>query len=354
MLTRVSRAVRGRRLSSALKRRFISVARHITITGPKVVFDVGRRAEAPTVAFDRLDDGRFYAFLLTALADETPVGCRVADLPRARECLPAREFFLNVRSSYRAAHAPIVLSETRSGSGIISINKNYYTTPPAEGRLIVPYFAHPVFYRNRQHRSVPLMREGARPMRVFFAGTMSTEAYSSRFEFPILDRDKILSDVMTTFRDQVSTSISETDRPIVMSVTGDTRDAIGKYTLSPTDYVRALSRAQFFICPPGWLMPHCHNMVEAMSVGTIPITNYHAYMVPQLTPGENCLAFSTLPELRETMVAAMRMPESEVLRMRARVIEYYDRFLDPESFRRSFMQRLPDISEIVVNDELGR
>ena len=115
-----------------------------------------------------------------------------------------------------------------------------------------------------------------------------------------------------------------------------------------------MSRSDFAICPPGWLMPHSHNLIEAMSVGTIPITNYHAYMRPSLTPDGNCLAFSTREELEEVIDFALRMPPAEIERLRAGVISYYEEYIEPERFGKKLMARLPSISELMVNDESGR
>jgi hypothetical protein len=62
--------------------------------------------------------------------------------------------------------------------------------------------------------------------------------------------------------------------------TDDPREIITKHKLSMSDYIDTMSRSDFFIRPPGVVMPHSHNLVEAMSVGTVSITNYHSYMRP--------------------------------------------------------------------------
>jgi hypothetical protein len=100
-------------------------------------------------------------------------------------------------------------------------------------------------------------------------------------------------------------------------------------------------------------MPHSHNLIEAMSVGTIPIKNYHSYMRPSLTPDGNCLAFSTLEEIETVIDRALRMPAVEVRRLREGVISYYEEYIEPENFGKTLMKCLPSISELVVNDESG-
>ena len=120
------------------------------------------------------------------------------------------------------------------------------------------------------------------------------------------------------------------------------------------EYIDAMAQSDFFICPPGWFMPHSHNLIEAMSVGTIPITNYHTYMRPSLTPDENCLAFSTLKELENVVNRAQRMAAKEIQRLREGVISYYDEHVDPMSFGLKLIEHSSSISELVVNDESGR
>jgi hypothetical protein len=71
-------------------------------------------------------------------------------------------------------------------------------------------------------------------------------------------------------------------------------------------------------------------LIEAMAVGTIPITNYGHWLTPPLIDGENCLAFDTLQDLDTVLGKAHSLSEAEVVEMRVRVLEYYDKHLSPE------------------------
>lgn len=179
-------------------------------------------------------------------------------------------------------------------------------------------------------------------------------SYSEHFKFPILTRGEILERVTSRFAPDITTD-ADTSGPksILIVSTSDTRDIVSKHKFAIADYVDALSRADFFICPPGWLMPHSHNLIEAMSVGTIPVTNYADYMRPPLTPDVNCLAFSTLDELEVVIGRALNMQPQEIATLRSGVISYYDEYLDPVSFGRKLMAVKSTVSGIVVNDETG-
>ena len=91
------------------------------------------------------------------------------------------------------------LGERYNGPNTLQMNPQYYSSPPADHRLFAPYFAHPKFYKAGLHKVVHDMRERARNVRIFFAGTNSVSAYSEKFRFPILSRDKILRHLIQKF-----------------------------------------------------------------------------------------------------------------------------------------------------------
>jgi hypothetical protein len=336
------------------RRRAVLLLKAASIAGAKTAIDaVLNRKQAP-ISFERLGDSRYYVYLLFALTRIGTVGCAARDAHRASALLPLRDFIKNVRINWRSPSDGILLSKSRNRPGILQINPQYYSSPPADHRLFVPYFAHPEFYRAGLHNNVQGMRGRERDIRIFFAGTVSSSAYSEKFRFPLLNREKILGHVIAKFEWAIKTELVESgSRPIVMISTRDTRDIVGKHKLSMSEYMNAMARSDFFICPPGCVMPHSHNLVEAMSVGTIPITNYHSYMRPPLTPGGNCLAFSTVEELERAIDCALCMAAADIQPLRQRVISYYEEYLEPGRFGKKLMECLPSISEVVVNDESG-
>jgi hypothetical protein len=267
--------------------------------------------------------------------------------------MPIRDFLRDIRINWRAPTHGILLSESTHGPNILHISRQYYSLPPSEHRFFAPYFAHPEFYKGGLHNAVLSMRERERNVTIFFAGTHSDSAYSETFRFPILSRDKILRHIIEKFEWAIKADADKNGvKSILIVLTSDTRDIVEKHKLSIQNYMDTMSRSDFFICPPGWRMPHSHNLIEAMSVGTIPITNYHSYMRPPLTPDINCLAFSTLQELESAVNRALRMDAGEVQRLREGVISYYDEHLEPETFGKK-LERTASILEVVVNDESG-
>jgi glycosyltransferase involved in cell wall biosynthesis len=335
--------------------RAVRIAKAVWVAGMKIAVDAVLNQGRATISFEHLGGGRHDVYLLFALTRVGAVGCSARDAHRAWACLPLRDFIRNVRINWRGRADGILLTDNTNGPGTLQISSRYYSSPPADHRLFAPYFAHPEFYRAGLHNDVRRMRGRERNVRIFFAGTVSRSAYCDKFGFPILSRDKILDHVIAKFESAIETELGRNGwQSIVILLTSDTSNIFDKHRLSLTEYMDAMSRADFFICPPGWLMPHSHNLIEAMSVGTIPITNYYSYMRPSLTPNGNCLAFSTLEELERIINCALCMSGAEVKRLRDGAISYYEEYLDPESFGKKVRRCLPSISEIVVNDESAR
>lgn len=73
--------------------------------------------------------------------------------------------------------------------------------------------------------------------------------------------------VIARFERAIKTELGQTRlRPIFIVSTSDTRDIVDKHKLSIPEYMDAVSRSDFLICPPGWLTHHSYNLIEAMSV----------------------------------------------------------------------------------------
>src|SRR5262249_4061897 len=156
----------------------------------------------------------------------------------------------------------------------IPIDKRYYLTARAPGLYVYPYFAHPAFYQKRLSTLARQLatRSGRRPLRLFFSGTVDKEYYSRQPGFDMLTRPTIIKHLVDKLVQPKYRNLNQKTKIII---TNDVSDDIAKHQLSPEEFLRSVALSDFFLCPPGCGMPHCHNIVEAMSVGSIPITNYN-------------------------------------------------------------------------------
>jgi hypothetical protein len=101
----------------------------------------------------------------------------------------------------------------------------------------------------------------------------------------------------------------------------------------PEDLRPRMSRFAFFLCAPGVSMPLCHNIVEAMSAGAIPVIqrSYAMLFEQPLVHGDTAIVFSGEHDLNDRIDEALAMPQAARQEMRARVIEYYDSYLTPKA-----------------------
>ncbi|MEI8320251.1 MAG: glycosyltransferase [Planctomycetia bacterium] len=201
---------------------------------------------------------------------------------------------------------------------------------------VMPYGIHPAHIHtaglNHLPSLLPALRQTVRTGRLFFAGTMSrfyTKNSILRGCFGKMDRCDILSIARSTHHfQQTGTS---TDH--VSKVTG------GRFVLLDSSiqgiplsqWFSTVSQFDFMLCPPGVIMPMCHNIIEAMAVGTIPLTNYPEWFFPPLRHGHECFAFSSGDELIARLEEIRTLPPSRIAAMRQACITYYDTHLDPKA-----------------------
>jgi hypothetical protein len=97
-------------------------------------------------------------------------------------------------------------------------------------------------------------------------------------------------------------------------------------------WIDALAKADFFLACPGVGMPLCHNLIESLAAGTIPILQYADYLPDPLRNGIDCLTFTDAASLGAVLETARTMTPSEIHKLRANVMAYYQEFLAPGRF----------------------
>jgi hypothetical protein len=89
----------------------------------------------------------------------------------------------------------------------------------------------------------------------------------------------------------------------------------------------------FFLCAPGVFMPLCHNLVEAMSVGTIPLIqrSYAELLEPVLEHGRNAIVFDGEADLVAKVGEALAMDPARIAGMKQAVLAYHEEHLSPRA-----------------------
>jgi hypothetical protein len=181
-------------------------------------------------------------------------------------------------------------------------------------------------------------RASRRTIRIFFSG--DTQDYRRswvRYPKPKLPRQQIVDSIKERMGADVlvvhdSAALREVQdaaytRKVVITASSEVR-------IEFQDWLATLAGADFFLSPPGIIMPMCHNIIEAMAVGAIPITNYPEWLDPPLKHLDNCVVFDDDNDLIAKLKLALEMDPSEIARMRTNVLNYYEAYLRPATFVR--------------------
>jgi hypothetical protein len=239
----------------------------------------------------------------------------------------------------------------RHGWTVISAD---YFQPSSPSSFHVPMAMHPNMYRHGWfERCAELSSNGERGTRVLFAGNADATLYSDGTVarvFGKLGRLEILATLDAAFRPQITRQLegdssSPESRPTLVVC-----EASSCY-VPQARFLETLSRCTFFVAAPGVAVPMCHNVIEAMSVGAVPILNYAEQFDPPLEHGMNCLAFSTADELTRCVREALSMDDGRVAALRLGASAYYGRHLSPGAVVSSVLGRKDALETLFLNAE---
>ncbi|GAA5093176.1 hypothetical protein GCM10023210_23180 [Chryseobacterium ginsengisoli] len=126
------------------------------------------------------------------------------------------------------------------------------------------------------------------------------------------------------------------------------------YAIKMEDIRELLSYFNFYLCCPGVVMPLCHNVIEAMSVGTIPLIQkeYAEVMYPNLEHKVNAIIFDDLNHLKQILQNEIfTYSEHEISIMKNNVLEYYNEYLTPDSLVRHINKSIAEKKMIYLQAE---
>lgn len=280
---------------------------------------------------------RWQRYLFLALANAGTVGVERSDLPLVSRMLPLSEIIGRVR--LKRPGRPALISASVDGQlnppparRRMILDPDYFQPLP-RGAVRLPYFAHPGVYEARLHERFAELRRTQRIRRLVFAGTVAP-IYREKYPFPGLSRMEVIETLIAAFPEQVDVVCSPAEldtakRPIVLSLTQDSADILGKHALGLMDYHRFLASSWFALAPPGVGMPFSHNVIEALAVSTVPLLNYADLFDPPLVSGQNCFAFTSREELTNQVRTILNLSETRLLEMHGLAAAYYTQHLDP-------------------------
>jgi len=203
-----------------------------------------------------------------------------------------------------------------------------------------------IYVEYKEHERLDGYRCVGRKMRVLFAGNWN-EAYHNNIITKLLKKRSRYEIMSYLYEEKLARIVQCADDLDSLFELGYANELVllEPRWLNQSRWLTTIAIADFFLCPPGIIMAWSHNIVEAMAVGTIPITNYPEWLVPPLEDGVNCLVFKELEELKGCLQTAKGMKEKTVRQMRENVVAYYREYLDPVGF----VQKLLDSREPLIH-----
>jgi hypothetical protein len=205
----------------------------------------------------------------------------------------------------------------------------------AADEVAFPVFVHPRIAIKEQ---LPFKYDvnAVRPARIFFGGNTEEGKYDKNVigeVYSMLTRREMLATVSSQVADifRPANAIDWLKAPTPHSfVLCETQ--VSK--IPPERWLEAMSQGDFFLACPGVGMPLCHNLIEAMAVGGVPILQYRRYLSPELQDGVNCLAFEDEASLKAVVARVLAMSHAEILKLRQGVKAYFDAHQSPGQFSR--------------------
>ena len=206
----------------------------------------------------------------------------------------------------------------------------YWFTQP----ILMPYPVHPVHAGPDLPDRLRKCRASEKRMRVFFSGD-SKGYVTNRIHYPKpkLPRLEVINAILQEMGDKAMLVRGEENLGHACASGYVNKCLImDQSRIEPSVWLSTLATSDFFLCPPGFVMPMCHNAIEAMAVGAIPIINYPEWFDPHLEHLKNCIAFDDKADLLGKLNEVLAMSGEPIARMRQGVMDYYDNYLVPESF----------------------
>ncbi len=203
----------------------------------------------------------------------------------------------------------------------------------------IPYSFHPIAYKNGIDTTIQKLRNNSRKLKIIFAGNSVASGYSVKKLkdwYNKLTRHEGIKAVLE-INDKVKT-VENSDQFCKMINEGS---YINECRLLRTDratrlnvkgYWDIISKSDFFLALSGTDYPMCHNVIESMAVGTIPIMGYGEWFFPPLKHGENAIIYSDAEDLKAKVRDVLNINERAIQKMRNNVIDYYEKYLTSESF----------------------
>jgi len=247
----------------------------------------------------------------------------------------------------------------RRNCPVVYVNRDYFNryADKSESVLHFPFPLHPVFYQRNFHSSNAHLQGR---MRILFAGNIDKRYYDDPVvtgRFGMVSRYQCVERIREQMSDVLFEPESIDELREMLGSCNDLRRMVlvdtSKCAIPVEQWLSVLDHADFFLALPGTKIPHCHNCIEALSRGSIPVLQYGKLFHVPLENGVNALTYHSAEECVKVLQHILAMDSREVKQLSEGALRYYETHLAHASFMRKFNEKIQNHCnlELIINAE---
>lgn len=241
---------------------------------------------------------------------------------------------------------PIIATNDNNWKKVFVVNFNVYDYVEKDDHLLLPFPMSPSNYKINKKTELSELRCKKRRIGAFFSGNTNKRNYTNsiiKYFFNKVNRFEVIETLKSCLSEQEliiqgNKQVQDLNPDLLKKFVlvdwqwSHQASYNLKERIDNEKWLDTLANSNFFLACPGVTMPMCHNIVEAMAVGTIPITEYPEFFHPPLVHKQNCIVYNGKEDLVLKVKEALHLEQDEIQEMKSNVINYYDENLSPESF----------------------
>ncbi len=222
--------------------------------------------------------------------------------------------------------------------------------------ISIPYPMHPYIYSAKADQDIHQYRKSLRKCRVFFGGNFNKHYYDDpifKGRYPkYLTRLEAL-DVLVNSDLNISLISQKNDLDQLFNNHDYLRQMVilqtnSAFPIKAAEWLKVVSHSDFFMCFSGTSYPMCHNVIEAMAVGSIPIIAYSDWFDPELKHGENAIIYTDKEDLIKKVKSVLEMSQEDIQKISKGVLEYYDTYLTEKHLVRKYEEHIQKMNTIML------
>jgi hypothetical protein len=216
----------------------------------------------------------------------------------------------------------------------------------SNGSYCIPMTQHPIMYESNYWKEKVKPIGKVRKKSIFMIGSFHPTGYLHFNEeaFKMLNRNNLHNEIrvrkkltsFNTIEELNEFILSNDDKKCILIDANDDKKYLPvdhEIFFIPSEELRSYHASfYFFLAFAGFEKPHSHNLIEALSVGSIPFihSQYANLMSPPMEDNINCIFFNDPDDLIKQMEIAFDYNLDKLEELSKNALNYYNSYLTPE------------------------